>query len=287
MKFGYSLMGMNPQGYADVARKAEECGFDSIWVPEHLVFPAEMPETYPYLESGQGPRSGTHLFDPWVTLGFMAAVTTKLRLGTHVYILPLRHPIVTAKAVATLDVLSQGRALLGAGVGWLAEEFELVEQQFERRGARTDEIIEILRRLWSEKVIEHHGEFYDLAPLRFEPKPVQSLPPILIGGDAPPALRRAARLGDGWIGASHAFEKLEDCVGRLEELRREVDRENEPFEMIATTPPDAGFDGVKRRRDLGITTVVMMPPMQAGVRLTAESVCADLERCRDEIITRL
>jgi probable F420-dependent oxidoreductase len=287
MEFGYSLFGLNPRDYAEVARKAEECGFDSIWVPEHLVFPAEMPPTYPYLESGPGPRPGTHLFDPWVTLGFMAAVTTKLRLGTQVYILPLRHPIVTARAVATLDVLSNGRALLGAGVGWLAEEFQIVEQRFDRRGARSDEIIEILRRLWSEKVVEHHGEFYDLPPLRFEPKPVQSPLPILIGGEAPPALRRAARLGDGWIGANHALERLAPCVARLAELRREAGREAAPFEMIATTPPDAGLDGARRRRDLGITTAIMMPPMQAGVRLTLASVCEDLERCRDEIITRI
>lgn len=287
MKFGYSLIGTSPLAYAEVARKAEECGFDSIWVPEHLVFPAEMPATYPYLASGPAPRPGTHLFDPWVSLGYVAAVTMKLRLGTHVYILPLRHPIVTARAVATLDLISNGRAVLGAGVGWLAEEFALVDQRFERRGARTDEIIGILRRLWTEKVIEHHGEFYDLAPVRFEPKPVQSPPPILIGGEAEPALRRAARLGDGWINANHAFEDLQRSVARLQELRREAGREQASFEMIATTPPDAGLDGVERRRDLGITTAIMMPPMQPGIRLTVESVCADLERCRDEVISRI
>ncbi|MBW2426913.1 MAG: LLM class F420-dependent oxidoreductase [Deltaproteobacteria bacterium] len=286
MKFGYSLMGLAPHDYAEVARKAEECGFDSIWVPEHLVFPAEMPQ-YPYVESAPSPHPGTRLYDPWVSLAFVAAATTKLRLGTHVYILPLRHPLVTAKAVATLDILSGGRALLGAGVGWLAEEFALAGQRFERRGARTDEIIEILRQLWSDRVIEHHGEFYDLAPLRFEPKPVQSPLPILIGGEAPPALRRAARLGDGWISANHAFDGLRESVARLQEMRRTAGREDASFEIMATTSFDAGLDDVRRRRDLGVTTAILVGPIEPGVRQTAEKICGHLEGYRDEILSRL
>jgi probable F420-dependent oxidoreductase len=217
----------------------------------------------------------------------VAAATTKLRLGTHVYILPLRHPLVTARAVATLDILSGGRALLGAGVGWLAEEFALADQHFERRGARTDEIIEILRRLWSERVIEHHGEFYNLAPLRFEPKPVQSPLPILIGGEADPALRRAARLGNGWISANHALEGLERNVVRLQELRRAAGREDARFEIMATTSFDAELDDVKRRRDLGVTTAILVGPIEPGVRQTAETICGHLERYRDEILAHV
>lgn len=285
MELGYSLLGMNPKAYPQVVRTAEECGFDSVWVPEHLVYPAEIPPVYPYLETSPAPVPGTRLYDPWVTLGWLAAATTKLRLGTQIYILPLRHPLVTAKAITTLDVLSDGRAVLGVGVGWLAEEFQLAGQDFEHRGKRTDEIIGILRKLWSEKVIEHSGEFYEMEPFRFEPKPVQKPhPPILVGGEARPALRRAAKLGDGWISATFDFETLEGNIAQLSELRAEYGRENDPFELISTTPADASSDDIQRRRDLGLTTLVFTAPMEPGVRLTADVVCADIERRANDYV---
>src|SRR5439155_10170813 len=173
MKFGYSLFGLGPRSFADVARAADAAGFESIWMAEHLVFPSEFGSVYPYSESGSPPvNPSTHLFDAWVSLGYMAAVTTNIHLATNVYILPLRSPFVTARALVTLDRLSGGRVILGAGVGWLKEEFVVAGEDWENRGKRTDEIVEILRKLWTEPTIEHHGTYYDFGPVKFEPKPV-------------------------------------------------------------------------------------------------------------------
>src|SRR5437870_1395457 len=201
MKFGMALFGISPRHYAEAARVAEENGFESVWIPEHLVFPADMPSTYPYAESGlPAVNPATALYDPWVVLGYLAHATQSIRLGTEVFILPLRHPIATARSVVTVDRLSGGRVTVGVGVGWLEPEFEVVGQSFSDRGRRTDEIVPLLRRLWTEDTVAHEGEHFGFGPVKFEPKPVQKpCPPIEIGGTSPPALRRAGRLGDGWI----------------------------------------------------------------------------------------
>ena len=184
MKFGLPFFGLGPRHYARVGKAAEDHGFESVWMPEHLVFPAEMPPTYPYTETGMPPVTpDTPLFDAWVVLGGVATATERLRLATNVFILPLRHPLATARSVVTLDRLSGGRVTLGAGVGWLEEEFDQMGQYFANRGPRTDEIMGILRRLWTEDTIEHHGDFYDFGPVKFAPKTLQEPNiPIEIGG---------------------------------------------------------------------------------------------------------
>ena len=211
MNIGFGLMGVSPRRYPLIAAKADELGFESCWQPEHLIWPAIMPPQYPYSGDGYPPvTTETPAFDPWVNLSFIASATTKLKLGTNVYILPLRDPFVTARAVGTLDYVSGGRVLFGCGVGWLEDEFNLTGLGFKNRGSRTDEIIEILKKLWTEDVTEFHGKHYDFGPVKFRPNTVaQPHPPILIGGDSEAARRRAARLGDGWMsvgeGAGEAF----------------------------------------------------------------------------------
>jgi len=279
MKFGFPMFGVRPTEYGEVARRAEAAGFESIWMAEHLVFPVEMPSTYPYSETGQPPvYPGSPLYDAWVTLGYIAACTQRIRLGTHVYILPLRHPLVTARAVGTLDVLSGGRAILGAGVGWLEDEFHFVGESFADRGRRTDEIIPLLRELWSQKVIDHRGEFYELGPLRYEPKPVQQPLPIEIGGTTPPAMRRAARLGDGWLATGkHSIEELAAKIARVHALRREAGRDAQPFEI--SFGHAYGMDlGVKAYADAGVTRLMLMAPMPSDKRFTLEYVLGWIDR---------
>jgi len=153
MKFGLSLMGLAPRFYGDVAATAEQHGFESVWAPEHLVLPAELPSTYLYSESGAAPIApNSALYDPWVTLGFAAYATEKIRLATNVFILPLRHPFAVARSVLTVDRVSNGRVTLGIGVGWLAEEFDYTGQSFHDRGRRTDEIPQRALRLRSRDV---------------------------------------------------------------------------------------------------------------------------------------
>lgn len=195
MKIGLSFFPVRPSFLLPIARRADELGYDSVWISEHLVFPTEIASQYPYDAAVGAPLSATPLFDPLVTLSYLAAQTRTIQLGTAIYILALRHPVMTAKLVATLDALSGGRVILGVGAGWLREEFDAVGAPWDRRGPRMDECVDIMRRLWSEPHVAHHGEFYHFENMCFEPKPERAPVPILIGGESPAALRRAAQRG--------------------------------------------------------------------------------------------
>jgi probable F420-dependent oxidoreductase len=185
-----------------LAQAAEGLGFGSAWVSDHVVIPARIESPYPYSPDGRfhlGP-TGPYL-EPLIALTYLAGLTERIRLGTHVLILPYRNPVVMAKEIATLDVLSGGRVDLGIGVGWMREEFEaLGYDYFERRGAVADEQIRVMKALWTEDVASFEGEHYRFAPIGAHPHPAQRPhPPIWVGGHTRPAIRRAARVGDGWL----------------------------------------------------------------------------------------
>ena len=286
MKFGLRFFGLSPRHYTAVGREAESCGFESVWMPEHLVFPAEMPATYPYSESGYPPVvPDTPLYDPWVVLASVAGATETIRLATNVFILPLRHPIATARSVVTLDRLSGGRVTLGAGVGWLEGEFEVVGQSFADRGRRMDEIMGILRALWTEDTVEHHGEFYDFGPVKFAPKAMQKPNiPIEIGGSSPAALRRAGRLGDGWIEIGSL--DTADLGAKIETIRahrREAGRSDLPFEITVGVAPEPA--AVREAGDLGATRVVVGAAPVNG-RVSVGDVTDFVKRFADEVIAK-
>ena len=239
-------LGVRPHQMIDFAQRAEAIGCESVWCPEHLVWPAEIKSRYLYNEDGGLPvPNNVRLYDPWVLLAAVAAATSTVRLGTCVYVLPLRHALVTARAVATLDLVSGGRAILGAGLSWMAEEYEAVGIDFRSRGARCDEIVPVLRSLWSEEITEFHGEHFDIPPVYFEPKPPQGPElPIVFGGESDAALRRACRLGDGWLGTWHTPESFTPVRARLEELLRAQGRSLGDFEITVMVDParaDAAF----------------------------------------------
>ena len=262
MKFGLSLSGLSPRHYPTLAREAEGLGFESVWIPDHLVFPEPMPATYLYSADGKAPISAaTAVYDPWVLLGAMSSVTETIRFGTNVYVLPLRHPIVTARGVLTVDRISRGRVTLGAGVGWLKEEFGIVGLDASTRGKRADEIIPLLRRLWTEEVVEHHGAYYDLPPVRFEPKPFQKPIPIEIGGSSPRALWRAGTLGDGWIEiGSGSEDQLAARVRTVLAARAEAGRQHLPFIVTAGIGPTDGPGLVARMAEIGVHRLVLRMP---------------------------
>ena len=288
-KVGLSLFGLSPRHYPAISKRAEEVGFESVWLGEHLVFPSKIPDTYPYAEGGVAPVDpGTHLFDPWVVLADIAARTQNLRLGTSVYILPLRHPLVTARAVATLDRVSGGRVLLGAGIGWLKEEFDLVGESFANRGPRSEEILDLLRVLWTETEIDFRGRYYQLGPLRFEPKPAQKPhPPLIMGGESELALERAARTSDGWIGAGAlGREELTAAVQRLRELRRGFG--DAPFEITTFNRYlPTNLETALWHRDIGIDRLNLMPSLRPDGGLSADDVIAFVERSAEEILVPL
>lgn len=262
MKVGVPLFLLRPQRMADVASRAEALGFESVWLPEHLIFPVDIASRYPYSPDGGAPIDpATPLLDPFVLLAQVAARTSRIRVGTNIYIVPLRHPITTARMAMTLDLISGGRLSLGVGAGWLAEEFQAVDVDFESRGARTRECVRAIRSLWTEDEIEFRGRFFSFGPVKFEPKPVQKPhPPILFGGESPAALRRAAALGDGWYGVRHTPETARDQVAILRRELEAAGRKDAPFEMtVSIGHGDIDRDDLERFSDAGIDRVVILP----------------------------
>ncbi|HWC38167.1 MAG TPA: LLM class F420-dependent oxidoreductase [Acidimicrobiales bacterium] len=215
-----------PELLATVAGVAEEGGFSSVWVGEHAVLVDEYESRYPYADDGKIPLRGeTGLLEPFDSLSFLAALTSRVRLGTAVCLLPQRNPVYTAKDASTVDWLSAGRLDLGIGVGWLRDEFDAVAAPFEHRAERCREYIEIMRRLWCDDVSEHQGRFYSLPRCRMYPKPVQQPhPPLYFGGESDAALRRVADLGRGWHGFNLGPDEAAERVGRLEGLLTERGR---------------------------------------------------------------
>ncbi len=236
MKFGITLGVLNPAVWRDATVEADRLGFESVWVPEHLVLPLQMAGS-PYAEADHPPIPPTvPVFDAFSYLAYLAALTHRIRLGTYVYNIGLRHPFSTARAAATVDILSNGRLILGIGASWLREEWDAVGLDFDSRGARVDEAIDVCRRLWREEVVEHHGRFFDFGPVAFEPKPVQRPGVALhVGGDGPAAIRRAARTGDGWLPMNYSAADLAGVMPELREQCRRYERQQLPEVTVGGT----------------------------------------------------
>ncbi len=258
MQFSLMFFGYPPDHYGPATRAAEDSGFDAIWLAEHLVTPLEYAKVYPYNDTGDpGYRPETPLVDLWVTIGNLAAQTDRILFGTGVYVLPLRNPFVSAKAIATAQALSGGRVLVGVGTGWMREEFEAVGERWEGRGRRTDEAIEVMRMLWSGRPVEYQGREFRFPEIQMSP-PV-SPPPVIVGGVSEPALERAARLADGWYGPSCPLEESaryrDAIVARLRQHGRDADgfvfwsRLNQP-----------NAEQVERARELGLDRLVIPVP---------------------------
>jgi probable F420-dependent oxidoreductase len=201
-----------------VARRADELGFDSIWCNDHLAIPkaGKGAGTEPAYAAGYGEQRRQHVYEPLITLAYLAAVTSRVLLGTSVYLLPLRNPLVAAKQVASLDQLSRGRLVLGVGVGWLEGEFAALGVPFRERGSRTDEAIAVLKALCGQEGAEFRGRYHQFTGVEFFPKPVQRPhPPLWIGGRSQAAIRRTARAGDGWHPSHLTTHELRRGIAEL------------------------------------------------------------------------
>jgi probable F420-dependent oxidoreductase len=250
-----------PELVRAVGREAEERGFESIWVAEHVVLFDEYDSAYPYDPSGRFPAGGdAGMVEPFTALTYLAAMTEQIRLGTGICLVPQRNPVYTAKAVTDLDALSAGRVDFGVGVGWLREEFEALGMPFDRRGQRADEYLAAMHSLWCDEVSEFHGELYDLRPCRMYPKPVQQPhPPIHVGGESDAALRRVARLGQGWFTFGRLPEDLPPALERLDaalaaegRTRADITLSVSPY-MHPVTPESVG-----RYAELGVDRLVVL-----------------------------
>ncbi len=232
MKFGihYSLgVGMNPSmdDYVRVAVKAEELGYHSAWLGDHVVIPEKIESTYPYTPDGSASFPRRLPFpDTFVVLAALGAHTKTIKLGTSVIVVPYRNPLPVAKAVATVDMATNGRYLFGVGVGWLAEEFEALGEKFSERGSRTREYLQVMKAVWQEEAASFEGKYFSFPDLYALPLPVQKPhPPIIFGGESMPALKRVADLGDGWQPGPVPLETLRERMGQLRELMAERGRD--------------------------------------------------------------
>lgn len=262
MKFYVSTAFLDTREAVEIARAADDLGYHGMAIPDHVINLETLQTPYPYTKDGARRwEAFTDWPDPWVMIGAVALATTRLRFVTTVYLPAMRDPYSAAKSIGTAAVLAGGRLELGIGVGWCREEFELLGQQFEKRGRRTDEMLELMKALWSPGWTEFSGEFYAAPRMEMEPTPPPI--PVYVGGLSDIALRRAAR-HDGWIGDLITTDKALERVDAVRRLRAEKDLSMDGFEVI--TPLTDAFtpEHYARAEAGGITGIITMPWMFYG-----------------------
>ena len=277
MKVGLAAIGIGrgarPATLCETARAAEAAGFATLWMGEHVVLFDHHDSRYPYAEDGTFSLPATvDWLDPFVALSFAASVTRSIRLATGICLVPEHNPLILAKQAASLDRLSGGRFALGIGVGWMAEEFAALGVPFERRAQRTREYVEVMRRLWREDATTFAGEFVRLASACSYPKPTRAGGvPVIVGGESPAALARAAAYGDGWYGFNLGPEEAAEKIDALRGLLAKRGRDAATFEIIVApfskpvTPAD-----VARYRALGVhELVIVATPPEDEAEVTA------------------
>jgi probable F420-dependent oxidoreductase len=234
--FGLPVAGgwATPENMVAVAREAESLGYDSLWTVQRILYPSAPRNEYPGLPGGPWPAYFERVADPLVALGYVAAVTSRIRLGTAVVNLPYYAPVLLAKQLATLDLVSGGRLTVGAGLGWSEDEYAATGVPFRRRGRRMDECLRCLKLVWTAELVEFEGEFYVIPASRIEPKPVQRPhPPVLVGGYSAAAVRRAVSLADGYIGGNVPLAELARVIARVRAAAREAGRDPESVPIVA------------------------------------------------------
>jgi len=287
MQYWQALGYEHPDDLIEIAKVAEEAGFEGLLLSDHVFAPERIESSYPYSRDGT-PHfpTGANFPDAWMTMAVLAQHTSRIRFATNVYILPLRHPVEVARFVGSAAVYSKNRIILGVGAGWMREEFDVLGRTFEKRGASMDEAIEVIRKLLSGKLVEHEGDLFSFPPMKMEPAPTQSVP-IWMGGQNKAALRRAGQLADGWTGSGQTFAEAEQVLQRIAEIRLEGGRSALPFEAVV--PLVEAIDADQRRRlvELGMTGSVQYPfPDTIGPGATLEQKLDHLRRLGDEVIAK-
>lgn len=263
MQYGAFLPHLGPLAQGDVqtnirstAQAAETLGYDSVWVADHILTPRRIASRYPYSPNGAFPLDPDQpILEPLSVLSFVAACTTTIRLGTAVLVLPHRNAIVTAKTLATLDVLSAGRVICGVGVGWMEEEFRFLNASFSDRGPLSDETVAVMKELWTNPNPSFSGRFHHFAEIGCEPKPIQKPhPPIWVGGHTGPALRRVVEYGDGWAAVVYSPQEFAERLDKLRERAARVGRDLSTITLCVSPRgkrPEALLDDLPRYQELG------------------------------------
>lgn len=263
MKFWQFLRFAPPQLLPQLAKVAEDAGFHGVMLVDHVFVPEKLESKstlYSASDDGKpfwGPQDPWP--DPWAAIGAMAAVTSRIQFSTCIYVLPLRNPFDVAKSAATLSVMTNNRLALGCGVGWMREEYAAMGVDFETRGQRYTEMLEVMRLLWRDEMVEYHGDIFDFPRLQMCPTPGADIP-IYLGGNAKVAKRRAARYANGWITHQFRRRELAGMVAEMHHMLGAAGREREPFEIIV--PAGSNLDAYKQFRDEGVTAVVNLPSLE-------------------------
>ncbi len=287
MKFALSTFMTPVADLPELAITAEEAGWDMITMSDHVANPKELTTPYPYTPDGsrRWPEF-TEWPDQMVMMGAFSTITRSIRFTTNAFVLPMRNPFLVAKALATISAISNNRAVLTIGVGWSKDEFGLLGQDFSTRGKRCDEMIEIMRRLWTGEYVSFEGEHYQFAPVEANPRPAGRIP-IWVGGISKAALRRAARLGDGWLSDLQPAADIVASIREIKALRTDYGRSDEPFDVMATPMDVFDPDGFRRLGDEGVTHIISTPWLVYHQGPTTLEQKKDaIRRYTDEIIAR-
>jgi probable F420-dependent oxidoreductase len=266
MRFGFHLFMTDPAEFLDIARTADQWGWDSLQVADAPFFPEVTSAPYPYTPDGERfwPLD-LAVLDPWVAITAMATVTKRIRFVTSVLRLAIRQPLLEAKSLCSVAAMSNDRVAMGVGLAWMPEEFKWLNQEKKTRGARQNEAIQIIRLLMGGGMVEFHGKYYDFDRLTMAPVPKKPVP-IYVGGITKPALRRAARYGDGWLGIIHSMDEIKGFVAELNELRREFGRAKERFDIMLHCPDAQSADDIRRLEEIGVTDLQVTPWTQPGIQ---------------------
>ncbi|MFN8090585.1 MAG: TIGR03619 family F420-dependent LLM class oxidoreductase [Mycobacterium sp.] len=286
MKYSCSIFMTPLDQLIELAKTAEEVGFDSIALPDSLFYMETAAEDYPYTPDGSRMwTADTPWVDPLIAAAAMGAVTSKLRFYTNVLKLGSRNPLLLARQVGSVANMTANRFGFGVGIGWAPEEFEWCGVPFARRGKRVDEMIEVLKLVLAGGMVEFHGEFYDFDRLQISPAPSEPVP-FYVGGHTDVALKRAARVGDGWTSAMMTLDQLTETIGKLDALRAEFGRDNLPFEIQAVCIDRFGVDGHRELAEAGVTDNIVIPWVFDGLgfEATLEEKKDSLKRFADTYI---
>ncbi|MEH6588428.1 MAG: TIGR03619 family F420-dependent LLM class oxidoreductase [Halioglobus sp.] len=287
MKFVLSTSFSTVAHLTELALEADTHDWHAMSFSDHVVNPENIRTPYPYTDDGSRRwQPFTDWPDPWVMIGALAAITKKLRFTNNVFVLPMRNPYLTAKAISTAALISNNRITPAFGVGWSRDEFELMQQDFTTRGKRTDEMIQIMRLLWSGEMVSYQGKYYQFEPMEMNPAPTAPIP-IWIGGISDPAMRRAARLADGWVSDLQPSAEIVESITKIQQWRLDYDRADGDFEVMAT-PSDAwDVDGYKRLEDAGVTHIMTMPwAFYTGPSEALEHKKDGIRRFADDVISK-
>lgn len=269
MEVGVIIPNAGPKASVDnivtTARWAEELGYHSLWLTDHVVLAEQIDAYYPYRSHGRWDYPpDTAWLDPLLTLAWAGAAAPSLKVGTSVLVLPIRNPVLLAKQIASLDYLTGGRFILGAGAGWMEEEFNIIGESFKNRGKRVVEMVELMRQFWSGEVVDFQGEYYQVSNCRMHPTPVNKSVPVVWGGHSDAAIKRVARVGDGWHPTQITLDQLEAGLKKLRQYCDEYGRDYNSLTIIARpgNTYEITPEAQARHEELGVHHLIVDTPIK-------------------------